>query len=313
MRILDRYLIRGFLFPFLYCLVLFSVLFVVIDSFSNFDEYLKHHVPVKIILSYYAYALPGLLVRLVPVAALVAILFILGDLNKHNEINAMKASGVSALGILAPYLSFGIVISFAILLINETVVPQTAITSTAIYDGLILKGKGNLSERAIKNVTLLGKNHRLFYAREFEVLNQTLHDVSVLEDSPERVPQSKLTAKKGRYENGVWVFYDAMKYQLDPGGELVGDPVFSSVLKTDYEEKPEDFIKEASQVEFMNSKQLKEYIKDNKLESELRVRKTERGVVVSIVSDKVLFESGQAAISSRPPRPPRQVAARTRT
>ncbi len=273
MRIVERYLMRSFLWAFLYCLAFFSVLFVIIDGFNHLDDYIHHSVSLRIVLTYYYYLFPSILVQIVPISALVSILFGLGTLNKHNEIVALKTSGVSASHILSPYIFIGILISFTIFLINETAVPQYTLTSTAIMDGLILKGKKNFEERALKNVTLYGKEKRIFFAREFEVMTQTLYDIIVIEDNQEATAKSKLTARKAQYENNHWVFYEAMKYEMDRRGDIVGEPVFSKRLEVELPEKPSDFIHEGSQLEFMNAKQLRAYIHNLKGSSQKLIRK----------------------------------------
>jgi LPS export ABC transporter permease LptG len=259
-RTLDRYLIRGFLYPFLYCLVLFTVLFVVVDVFENLDEFLRNAVPAKVVLSYYFYLLPVILTNIVPVSILVSILYKLGNLNRHNEIVALKASGVSTLHILLPYLFMGILISFSLFLVSETVLPEAMLTSTSIKQGLIEKGRKNLGERAIRNVALYGAGKKMIFARELEVTSKTLYDIIVLQDGPDQSVQWKMTAKKGKYEDGKWTFYDAMRYRMDPRGELAGEPEFFDRLDPGLEEKPEDFIKGASQIEFMSARQLRDYI-----------------------------------------------------
>ena len=273
MKILDRYLLKNFIWPLLYCMALFSVLFVIIDSFNHLDDYIHHSLSIKIILMYYYYLFPSLIIQIIPISALVAILFGLGNLNKHNEIIALKASGVSTFHILSPYIFVGILISFSIFLLNETAVPQYTLTSTAIMDGLILKGKKNFEKRSLKNVTLYGKEKRLYFAREFEIFNQTLHDVVVLEDKQGQTVKYKLTAKRAHYENNHWVFYEAMRYEMDRRGNMVGEPVFSTRLEMDLAETPSDFINEGSQVEFMNSKQLRAYIHNLKGTSQKLIRK----------------------------------------
>lgn len=273
MRIVDRYLLRSFIWPLAYCLVLFSVLFVVIDGFNHLDDYVHHGVSLKIVLTYYYYLFPSVLVQIVPISVLVAILFGLGNLNKHNEIVAMKASGVSVFHILSPYIFVGILTSFSIFLLNETAVPQYTLTSTAIMDGLILKGKKNFEERVLKNVTLYGRGKRIYFAREFEIFNQTLHDVVVLEDKQGQIVKSKLTAKKAQYENNHWVFYEAMRYEMDNRGNMVGEPAFSARLEMELPETPSDFVNEGSQVEFMNAKQLRSYIHNLKGSSKKLTRK----------------------------------------
>lgn len=260
MRILDRYLLRHFSAALAFCLVFFALTFIVIDAFNNLDEFLKSGVSVLTVFAYYLYLLPTVMVQIVPIAVLVALLFTLGNFSKHNEILALKASGVSALHILSPYLFVGVLISFCVLLANETVVPKAAFDSKAIKEGVIERGKKDLGERALKNVTTYGKDFRMFYAREFEISTNTLYDVVVLEDNPNQTLKSKLTAKKAGFRDGQWWFEDAVQYRLNRRGDLIDDPVFTPQLYKDYSERPEDFLKEASQVEFMNTRQLKEYI-----------------------------------------------------
>ena len=261
MRIIDRYLLQGFVHSLLYCLTLFFVLFVVIDVFNNLDEFLKHGVSMRIIISYYLYSLPSIFVQVVPIAVLVAVLYMLGNLNRHNELLALKASGISGFHILAPYLFMGALISFGVFLLSERVVPKTAVTSTSIMEGLIQKGKKKFEERSIKNVTLFTKGNRMVFAREFEVLTGTLYDVVLFEDDTHRFVQNKITAKKARYEDDAWTFYDVIRYQMNRRGDLEGEPVFSDSLRLGLEAKPEDFLRESSQVEFMSTRQLDEYLR----------------------------------------------------
>ncbi len=260
MRIVDRYLLKGFIQSLLYCLALFLVLFIVIDVFNHLDEFLKHGVSLRIIISYYLYSVPSIFVQVVPIAVLVAILYMLGNLSRHNEILALKASGISSFHILAPYLFMGVLISFSVFLLNEKVVPHTAVTSTSIMEGLIEKGKKNFDERSIKNVTLFAKGNRMVFAREFEISTGTLYDVVLFEDDPHRLVQNKVTAKKAKYEDDAWTFYDTIRYQMNRRGELAAEPVFSDSLRVGLEARPIDFLKESSQVEFMSTRQMDEYI-----------------------------------------------------
>ena len=262
MKILDRYLVRGFLRPFIGCLLIFLVLFIVIDAFNNLDEFLKNGFSLGVIVSYYFYFLPAVFVQVAPVSMLMAVLTHLGDLNRHNEISAIKAGGISSAHVLAPYLFIGLLLSFVVFLVNEKVVPKTQVTSTAIMQGLIEKGKKNLSERAIRNVALYSSDNRMVFAREFEILSRTLHDVVILQDDPNQNLLSRLTAKKAQYEDGHWQLYDAATYRLNRRGDILGEPVYSEKTELDLDKSPEDFIKSASQTEFMSARELKEY-RDN--------------------------------------------------
>ncbi len=260
MRILDRYLIRSFANALIYCLAVFLVLFIIIDVFSNLDEFLKHSVSLKIILTYYAYFIPTILVQVIPIACLAAVLFVIGSLSRHNEIIALKACGISAFHILLPYFFMGILISFGVLLVDELVVPQSSLASTSIMEGLIKKGGANFEQRSLSKVTLYGKNNCMIYAREYEIESKTMHDVVIFQNDMRENFQTQIKAKKAAYEKGRWVFYDAIEYRMNRRGEVVGNPVFSQELLFPLDQKPEDFLHQGSQVQFMNSKELTGYI-----------------------------------------------------
>lgn len=260
MKLLDKHLVRGFLPPFFSLLVVFATLFIIVDYFNNLDEFLRYNSPFQIVVTYYLYLLPTLLVQIVPIAVLVSILFLLGVMSKHNEVTAMKASGVNTFSILSPFLFLGLVISFAVFLVNETVVPKAVLVSTSIKDGLIEGGKKKLQERAIKNVTL-ASDSRMIFAREYEIVSQTLHDVDI-EDLTNRRYKIKLKARKAAFEDGQWQLYDVLKQRINLRGEIVGEPVYSPRLVMELDVNPDQFIQEASQIEFMNTKELKAYIRN---------------------------------------------------
>lgn len=259
MRVIDRYLVREFIYPFVYCFFLFLLLFVVVDAFNNLDEFLKHGFSLRVMLTYYLYFLPAIFVQVAPISTLVAVLYNLGHLNRHNEITALKASGISPYQILAPYLFIGLSLSFLVFLVNEKIVPRTRITSTAIRQGLIEQGKKNLDERAIRNVALYGSGNRIIFAREFEILSRTLHDVVIHEHNMDQDLKFRLTAKRAQYENGRWTLTDTAAHRLNRRGDFVGEPVYSKRLELDFGQTPEDFIKTSSQSDFMNARELKAY------------------------------------------------------
>ena len=261
MRIIDRYLLRGFFAALFYCLALFFILFIVVDVFNHLDEFLKHGLSLRVVIYYYLYLIPSIFVQVVPVAVLVALLYVLGNLNRHYEILAFKASGISGFHILAPYLFVGLLLSFGVFLLNEKIVPQSAVNSAAIMEGLIEKGKKNFDDHTVRNVSLFTKGNMMVFAREFETSTSTLFDVVLFEDNARGLVQNKLTAKKARYdEEEGWTFYEVIRYQMNRRGELTSEPDFSDVRHVDLGATPADFLKESTQVEFMNMRQLGEML-----------------------------------------------------
>lgn len=260
MRILDRYLIHGFLKSLLYCVAFATVLFVVVDIFNDLDEYLRHGLSLKTVMSYYLYLMPVALVEIAPIVCLVSLLYFLGWLGRNNELTAMKASGVSTANVLHPLLFVGIVTSLLTLLVSERLVPQFSLTSASIKESLIQKGRSKIEERTIPNVTVIGTHNRMIFAREYEVASQTLYDVIVFEHDEGQWIREKTTAKKAVFENGRWIFYKAVRYVMDRRGDLKGAPANHDRLEVNLDERPEDFLKKASEAQFMSSAQIRQEI-----------------------------------------------------
>lgn len=260
MRILDRYLVKSFAGALLYCLAVFFILFVIIDLFNNLDDFMKQEISPEVVLTYYGYFLPTILVQIVPIACMVAVLFVIGNLSRHNEIIALKASGISAFRILVPYFFMGALISFGVLMVNEVIVPRSALTSASIMEGLIKKGKSDMDKRALDKVTIYGRDDRMIYAREFELSTNTLHDVIIFENNIRESFQTQIKAKKARYHDGRWTFYGVIQCRINRRGEVVGNPVFTEEMIFPLNQVPADFIHQSSDLSFMNSRELKDHI-----------------------------------------------------
>lgn len=106
MKIIDRYISREFLFPFVNCMVLFVSLYVIIDLVSRLEDILKNHVDISVLLQYYLAFLPIIFVRTAPIAVLLSTLYVLGNFSKYNEITALKASGQNVWRIALPFFTW---------------------------------------------------------------------------------------------------------------------------------------------------------------------------------------------------------------
>ena len=100
MKILDRYLLGEFLSYLTLSLIGFIVIFVVVDLFQKIDVFLDHKAPAGLVIRFYLYRAPEVVVLVLPVALLLATFLALGQLNKFGELTAMRAAGRSLLAIL---------------------------------------------------------------------------------------------------------------------------------------------------------------------------------------------------------------------
>jgi len=273
MKILDKYITRGFIWPFIYCLFLFLFLFVIGDIFARLDVIVKQGMPFNIIREYYLAMLPYIFVQTAPFAVLLATVFLLGNLNRHNEIVAMRASGVNTLRIIAPLLLIGIAISLGVFLANDKLVPQSSVTSNMIQQLYLDRNKENRNQR-LENITIFGKEGRLFYARTYDVKNKVLEDIVLLEHDKDQVLKRKISAARMEWTGDKWRFINADVFRFDKEGNVLGKPaVFRTPKILQFNERPEDLLKQQTQPEFMNYAQLREYIRLLDLESKSTAKK----------------------------------------
>ena len=276
MKILDRYLSKSFLIPFVICILTFSSMVIVIDLFNRLDEILKLRPHPLLLLTFYLHFIPFTFVQTSPVALLVACLYSIGLLNKHHEITAMRASGVSLLRIFVPFLFLSILVGVLSFAVNETVVPAAMAKADIIKEGK-LEGTKESKEKILKNVALFGEKRDLYYASSYDVKRRILHDLVILRDDEHHAPIFKIQAQEARWAENSWILSRGSRYTLDAKGKLSGNPVFFTKERFSSSVKPEDLVRAKHQGEMMNMQELRAYLKQ--LEGKASLSVTRRYLV----------------------------------
>jgi lipopolysaccharide export system permease protein len=260
MLILDKYLIRDFLKSFISALSVFIFLFIIIDIFSSLQEILKNHPPFLKVVEYYIYSIPTIFVQISSIASLLATLFTLGNLNQSNEIIAMRATGLSVFHIIRPLITFGLLLSLGIFVLNETITPKTQKTSRIIKDFYIDKKTGAATDQTIENVAVYGFNNRLFFINKLYPKSNIIEGLTILEHDEHQNVKSKIYAEKAVWRNNRWVLYQCFIYHLSNDKKIKGEPLYFSDTTFKIEETPRDFMSHNIPVENMNIRELSNYI-----------------------------------------------------
>ncbi|MBI4550451.1 MAG: LptF/LptG family permease [Candidatus Omnitrophica bacterium] len=121
MRILPRYVLRELAIPFGFSLLLFSFIFIVGNLVKMADLLVNKGVDIMDILKILLLLMPKLLGFILPTSILTAILLTFGSLAQHNEIVAMKSSGINLWKIMAPVIALGFFVSLIALILNDQV------------------------------------------------------------------------------------------------------------------------------------------------------------------------------------------------
>ncbi|MGE0606226.1 MAG: LptF/LptG family permease [Pirellulales bacterium] len=97
--IIDRYLLLQFIQNLVICYVCMTGMYIVFDLFTNFDDFLvygeKHGGVLQVIAEYYGYKAVYFFDRTSGILALIAAMFTMTWIQRHNELTAIMAAGVS--------------------------------------------------------------------------------------------------------------------------------------------------------------------------------------------------------------------------
>lgn len=108
MHLLDRQLIRNYLKAYVICLVSLLTLYVVVDLFTNLDEFTDAHSDLKGVLqhigTYYGYKVTQIFDRLSEAIALLAGTFTVALLQRNNELLPQLSAGVPTRRVVMPIL-----------------------------------------------------------------------------------------------------------------------------------------------------------------------------------------------------------------
>jgi lipopolysaccharide export system permease protein len=215
---LGRYVVTEFLRVFALCLGAFLILYLIVDFFDHFDDFLKFKASIGAAIRYFLFKIPLIVTQVTPVAVLASLLLALGGLSRHNEITAMQACGVSLVQLTGPLLATCLLLSLFSLVWNESVVPYFNRKVRTINTVEIKKrelptifGTSELWSHGENSVL----NVKMFDAQEQRLMGVTLYRIGGdfrLEGVTE-VPWAKWTGER-------WKFRDGVEREFLPSGEV---------------------------------------------------------------------------------------------
>ena len=267
-RILDKYLVKEFLTPFIYCIFAFVILFVVGDLFENLDDFIQQDASLSIILRYYMYSLPTIFIWTSPLAVLLALLYQLGYMKRYNEMEALKASGISFMRIVFPFIIVGAIISLAVFFISENLVPKCSRITEGIKSEYV-KGDKEVKEKVIRQITFFNKaKNTSLYIDKVSPDKKNVEEVSLREFFPNGKLKRERFGKRGVWLDGnLWLMDGYIRrFRLIEDKQIPAGPVDYFIKhRTNFNITLKDLIKIQEESEFMNQqmslKQLYLYIR----------------------------------------------------
>lgn len=256
MSILDRYLSRSFISVLLFAFVAFICIFVIVDLVEKLDVYIAQQVPKIIVGKIYLYQIPYIIVLTLPVSMLLSSLFSVGNIAKHNEIIAMKASGFSLYRILTPILIISFLISLCALAFGEFVVPPASAARSDLMTQYMEKRRVTWRKR-LNNVYSVDAQGRRISIRSYDPEKNIGYKVNIRQFEGLTL-NLHIYADRITWENQSWILYDGVQRTFRGQKESIFK--FTRDTIPDLELKPQDFAKVLKKPEEMSYEELKEFI-----------------------------------------------------
>ncbi len=153
MRILTRYLLRLHVAPFFFAVTGLTLLLLLDQVSKRFKDLIGKDLHWSVIAEVFIYSIPFILAQTLPMAVLIAVLYVFNRLEGDFEITAIKASGVPLARVMAPLLLAATILAGGMTWFNNTILPESNHHLQVLLTGIGRKKPTfYLRERAINEV-----------------------------------------------------------------------------------------------------------------------------------------------------------------
>ena len=259
LRLLDRYVLKELLYPFVFGIAAFSSIFIASTMLFKITQYMtKYGAPLETIARLFMYNMPEIINYTFPMSMLLAALMAFGKLSGSSEITAMKAGGISYYRIVAPVLVVGFIVSMFSVIWAEKVVPTSKATASRILNEEIRHNTRPTTQDHIIIKTISGDTQRVTYANRFDEKQGKMTDITIEEFHKGKISRIQ-TAKEGFWENGSWRIVNGNVFALDDEDGVQSSAKFKEqIIPLNF--SPKQISWEQKEPEEMTIRELREYI-----------------------------------------------------
>lgn len=260
MKLLDRYILKKFLLIFALSLLAFLVIFNIVDLIEKLDKFLKNQLPLSLILRFYLYQLPYYINVAIPMSLLLAAVFTIGILAKHNELSAIKSSGISLYRLSIPLLLTGILLSIGSFLFDDfVVIPATRLRQEIESNNL--RRNRYIGKTIFTNIMYQDSPTCNIVISVFSTRDNTANSVTIQFNEQQKLLR-RIDARKMVWlpDKELWQLYDYKIRAFDVDGtESVLPALGDSLINLNLH--PEDIVKTDLNPETMRYRELKYFIR----------------------------------------------------
>ncbi|MGQ0740040.1 MAG: LptF/LptG family permease [Bacteroidota bacterium] len=247
MRKIDWYILKKLLVTFFFCLLLFTVVAVAVDSSEKSDDFVKAKLgTMGIIKNYYLGFVPWIWSLLFPLFVFIAVIFFTSKMALRSEVIAILASGTSYNRFLRPYLIGGLLLAVLLWAGSRWWIPKAVSIRSNFQSTYIDKNdpSKNPSYGGCYNCFYLRIDSNSFIGlKDFDSSSKTARTFFMEKVKDNRVIYN-LRAETIKWDTAVkkWQLLNAAERQVDSMGErltyhptmIISLPMKPDELRKDY-------------------------------------------------------------------------------
>lgn len=227
LRILDAYILRELLGPFLFAFAAFFLFWAFNIFFLAAKTLIQYNAPFFLVLRFVVFRIPQSIPMAFPFAMLFAILLGIGRLAADNEINAIRTAGVSLWRVCVTPLLFGVVAFVLSYTMNEYISPKSVEVSTRTFYQIIYHTASLPVEPQFFRKDPDTGN--VFYVTQVLPDGKTMAGVQVFKPGHNGYWNETYQAKSARVRGATLVMNDVIETRYNNDGWLVSQDHVKSV------------------------------------------------------------------------------------
>ncbi len=216
--ILDRYLLREIIGPFLFAFFAYLIFWALNIFFVAADYIINQHAPFFLVLRFVLFRVPQAIPMAFPFASLFAGLLAMGRVMGDNEVTAMRTSGIPVWRIALTPLIFGLAVFVLAYAMNEYVAPASVDISTRTFYQIIYHTNALPVEPQFFRKDPDTGN--VFYVNQVLPDNKTMEGVQIFKLGRYGLFAETLQARTATVENGHLDLHDVIDTRDSGAGYL---------------------------------------------------------------------------------------------
>lgn len=250
MKLLERYIFRQYATTFLLLVMGLPLLFTIIDITDSLDRYLARGISMAQVALSYVYYQPQAIFWSMPVAALIATVFTIGNMTRHQELTAAKAGGVSFYRVIRPIILLAVLLSALAVGLGELIPVTNGLRAEALGE------RTSTSTTLRTNFVYQTEEGRVLGSRRLDVPQSEMVNVTLEREATGDAGGSHAMATRARWQPGIgWTLENGRLRLLDSEG-VEQTFTFSSMRIPRVTETPADLLADPKEAEEMRFQEM---------------------------------------------------------